>query len=884
MRKERSPHPLASFDRPPRHLGTLFWLHGTESEAELRRTFELAVGSGIGELTLESRPHWDFLGPKWWKDLKLILSWCAEAGIDVYLFDEKWYPSGVAGHTVQKLDPAFLRSSIRLQYVRYRGPLARVSVMLPWTQSPANTILAAYAYPCERGEIDYGRGVPLELARSDSLHMHGILDAIRWDVPKGEWIVCFVIEDRSDNYIDPLHPGAVEAFRERVYESSKIEVGHFFGSTVKGFFFDEPLYYNKEHQVPWGYNLRNRFIAKKGYDPMPYLPALWLSEESPTAASFVYDYYEFLNSEYAETYCRPLYEWCVANGLKYIGHWYEHEASPAQGERYMFHNRTTEGPGDFFKVSRYAHEGGIDVVCNQIIPGHRNRDYWGLPKLGSSAAHIYGLKDDLALSETFGAYGWHLGLRMMKWLTDWQAVKGINHFILHTFNPKWPDLDCPPYFYDGGLNPQWPYFGHYVKYANRLQEVLRGGRHVASLLLLYPGSIGYAGDSVPVEDVQQIMCEHQYDYDLIPEDELVRSVVAENGELRLQRETYRGIVIPGIECITVPLLRKLMTIRDAGVPVFFADRYPSRLIGTEDRSEWEPKLAAFRKMPSVYVTACGADLPSAWKDAAIEPQLAFEGSGRDGLRVLHRIKDGCPVWFVSNESIDEPAEGCMTLPDTGGAQSVVAWEPLTGERWLPPTRTSGSGIGLFVCLPPYRSVVLTTHDGLSDDERASIGRMAPAPYRSAASVASVKPIDPERVRFEWSKGEEHRGLKPWLELDPTFSGTVAYTWSVDVDADLLHSQHRLLLDLGQVEEIAEVEVNGMPIGHSFVPPYRFDVTAAIRPGANAFRVSVTNVVSNRMSVEPQLENAAPNWIKLRNQFSLRREGGLLGPIALELVE
>src|SRR5690242_13582351 len=116
---------MKRFDHPPRHLGALFWLHGTESEAELRHTYELATRAGIGELTLESRPHWDFLGPKWWQELRLILGWCKADVIKVYLFDEKWYPSGVAGNTIQKLHPEFNRLSIGMQYIRYRGPLSQ---------------------------------------------------------------------------------------------------------------------------------------------------------------------------------------------------------------------------------------------------------------------------------------------------------------------------------------------------------------------------------------------------------------------------------------------------------------------------------------------------------------------------------------------------------------------------------------------------------------------------------------------------------------------------------------------------------------------------------------------------------------------------------------
>ncbi|UUZ95160.1 hypothetical protein LJK87_12055 [Paenibacillus sp. P25] len=219
------------FERPPHLLGTLFWLHGTESEAESRHTFDLAVAQGIGEMTFESRPHWDYLGPKWWADLMLLLDWCREAGVSAYLFDEKWYPSGVAGNTIQKLDPAFRRSSLRLQYVRYRGPLARISLMPPWTQHSRSAIVSVSAYPETDEGIDYARRVDLtdRLQRRDSPHMHGIVHGVQWDVPPGDWIVCFVVEDRADNYIDPLHPEAVGAFIERVYESSKTQLGAYFG-------------------------------------------------------------------------------------------------------------------------------------------------------------------------------------------------------------------------------------------------------------------------------------------------------------------------------------------------------------------------------------------------------------------------------------------------------------------------------------------------------------------------------------------------------------------------------------------------------------------------------------------------------------------------------
>lgn len=866
------------FLEPPKLTGTLFWLHGTESPEELRKTFDLAVGSGIGELTLESRPHWDYLGPKWWSDLKLILGWCREAGVSAYLFDEKWYPSGVAGNTIQKLDPAFRRSSIRLQYIRYRGPLNRVSLMPPWTHRSRSVVMSVFAYPMSEGVIGYEQGVDLteRLHRPDSPHMHGIVHGIHWDAPSGEWIVCFVIEDKTDNYIDPLHPGAVQAFIDRVYESSKREVGAYFGNPVRGFFFDEPAYFNHEQEIPWGYELRRRFIEAKGYDPIRFLPALWLKGESKGSEFFIYDYYDFLNKAYADTYCRPIHEWCRNHGLKYIGHWYEHEASPNHGERYMFHERTTEGPGDFFEVSRFADEGGIDVVCNQIIPGHRNRDYWGLPKLASSAAHVYGLKDDLAMSETFGAYGWHLGLRMMKWLTDWQAVRGINHFILHAFNPKWPDLDCPPYFFDGGLNPQWPYFSAYIQYVNRLSYFFREGRHVASLLLLYPGALGYAGESIPIEDVQQVLQENQYDYDLVPQEELLLSRIA-GGRLELRSESYAAVVVPGTEVVTEELLHKLHEVVQSGVPVMFVNRQPARVL--KRKQEAMPR-SPFLSGTGMHLAGSPSDLPELLRHSGISAQLPFEGSGRENLRILHRIRENQCLWMVSNEDVETAVDGWIRLPGEPDVNALYAWEPLTGERWHLRSRISPDTAHereFHLRIPPYRSLILIPS---VLDVQEEVQGPVPASYIGSGQQSGVIDIDSGQIHFDW-QGEARRGLPSWLRLDPSYSGTLAYTWTMEVPPSELEALNRVILDLGQVEEIAEVEVNGTSAGFSFVPPYRFDVTSWLTPGLNRFKVCVTNVVSNLMSMAEVLEDAGPDWKERREQFSIPEDGGLLGPVRLE---
>jgi len=92
-----------------------------------------------------------------------------------------------------------------------------------------------------------------------------------------------------------------------------------------------------------------------------------------------------------------------------------------------------------------------------------------------------------------------------------------------------------------------------------------------------------------------------------------------------------------------------------------------------------------------------------------------------------------------------------------------------------------------------------------------------------------------------------------------FSGTAGYSTSFNVPRDALGDGRRLWLDLGRVEVIASVRVNGHPLGALWKPPFLIDVTDAVRAGENRLEVAVTNLWPNRLIGDEQLpeENAYP---------------------------
>jgi len=79
-----------------------------------------------------------------------------------------------------------------------------------------------------------------------------------------------------------------------------------------------------------------------------------------------------------------------------------------------------------------------------------------------------------------------------------------------------------------------------------------------------------------------------------------------------------------------------------------------------------------------------------------------------------------------------------------------------------------------------------------------------------------------------------------------FSGTATYSKTIRADRSWFRPGQRFFLVLDEVRDIAEVLVNGKPVGLVWAPPYRVDVTSALKPGANEIEIKVTNEWTNRI--------------------------------------
>jgi hypothetical protein len=161
--------------------------------------------------------------------------------------------------------------------------------------------------------------------------------------------------------------------------------------------------------------------------------------------------------------------------------------------------------------------------------------------------------------------------------------------------------------------------------------------------------------------------------------------------------------------------------------------------------------------------------------------------------------------------------------------------------------------------------------------------------RTVESVFKVDLPGVWGVRFPegWGAGAFVRMPKliPWKDVNGTlearaFSGTATY--SMECTLPSLVSDSAVVLDLGRVQSIASVTINGRRLGTLWCEPYRLDVTAALKPGINQIEVEVTDTWFNRLVYDAgQPEANRKTWtINGPSKDAPLRDSGLLGPVSL----
>jgi hypothetical protein len=157
----------------------------------------------------------------------------------------------------------------------------------------------------------------------------------------------------------------------------------------------------------------------------------------------------------------------------------------------------------------------------------------------------------------------------------------------------------------------------------------------------------------------------------------------------------------------------------------------------------------------------------------------------------------------------------------------------------------------------------------------------------------------EMIEGSWKVSfQSDRGAPPSTTLDKLaswsdnpdtgvkyFSGVATYTKTIQAPADWFKPGAHLWIDLGDVRNLADVTVNGKPLGVVWHVPYRVDATSALKPGTNELTIKVANAWVNRLigDQQPGAEKYTFTVIHPYKANSPLQPSGLIGPVQISSV-
>ena len=834
------------------HLMPFFWQHG-EDEATLREYMGVIESGGCRAVCVESRPHPDFCGPKWWADMDVILDEARRRGMQVWILDDSHFPTGFANGAVKTAPLGLHRQSVCANHAVYGGPAAEIMLdvwsMIPPPFTPTN-MMEQYVMPGLIKDVphfDDDQVIAVTAVRKADgavvrLPLPEEGEPLWWKKPEGEWTVWVVGLSRNcgphREYINMLDPASCKLLLDAVYEPHWQHYQADFGKTIAGFFSDEPELGNghiftdenqlgTDQDLPFAATLPPLLRESLGEDWAGQLYLLWANDGEPAETARVrYAYMDAVTRLVRKSFSRQIGDWCRAHGVQYIGHVIEDNNA---------HARTATSLGHYFRGLDGQDMSGIDDIGGQVLPQGEDvpvtgtmgkaRDgefyHYMLGNLAASAAAIEPGKQGRAMCEIFGNYGWAEGVRLEKYLTDHFMVRGVNNFVPHAFSPKpFPDPDCPPHFYAHGHNPQYRHFGELMRYMNRVTTLTSDGVRIAPVAVLYHGEAEWAGKAMLSQKPARALAEAQIEYDCIPcdvfaERDHYKTVLG--NPLRVNTQNYRALVVPYAQFITADFAKAAAELHRMGLPVLFVDGLPAGVCDGDD-SLLEP-LADCRVLGL-------EELVPEMKKLAL-PEAAFSPASTY-LRAMH-YRGECELFFFVNEAA-EGYHGTVTIPYNGPCCWYDPWHntvhPAQGTA-------CGNDLRLKISLEPSQSLIL-----LLDEPDASLltgpvqctGRTLPLEGWRQSVCAGI-----DYPRFE---NEEPVSLPDHLaEEQPAFSGFVRYESAFE-----LLSEGKVTLEITDAYEGVEVFVNGQSAGIQIVPPFRYDLTALVKPGRNTLTIEVATTL------------------------------------------
>nr|WP_298894725.1 glycosyl hydrolase [uncultured Altererythrobacter sp.] len=442
-----------------------------------------------------------------------------------------------------------------------------------------------------------------------------------------------------------------------------------------------------------------------------------------------------------------------------------------------------------------------------------------------SAARMYG--KPIAAAEAFTATwddNWNFSPAFGKKWGDRAWVAGVNQFFFHRFAHQANTHVMPGMTMNrwgshfDRTQPWWDQGGRaWFTYMARGQHMLRQGHAVVDVAMI-------VGSDSPVE---------------CPE-----------------KSTAAGVLPAGVEfdCIDTPTLLDRGKFEDGAFVLPNGASYRMLWWPHENspRAQEQARLHEARTAGLVVAQAHLGDEPAAvFKDAGLQSRLAANG---DLPSFTHRRTDDADIFFVFN---DADSSRTFDLCFRVGGIAAEEWIPVSGKMRSIEGQVQADGCSqISLDMAAYESRFLVFSD--------TIEFSSPIAKIETETSTTAIPLSDWTLSFDPAYGTagilRNVALFDWSTSDDPeirhYSGKATYRNSFEVSAKDLSGRGKVILDLGHVEAVATVRLNGAEIGTLWTAPYSLDISSALRPGANQIEIEVANLWVNRLIGDASLPDTS----------------------------
>ena len=621
--------------------------------------------------------------------------------------------------------------------------------------------------------------------------------------------------------VDCTSASVIDSFISNTYEKYRERLGDMFGKGISLIFTDEPGV-SRNALPKGGFDI---FYERFGYDLRDYIYVVDDYGEKAVTDEEIRARIDF-GTMNGDLFCKNnfghLADWCEAAGIAYGGH--------ISGENRIYGGMTS-GCFSMLRALSKMHVPGIDVIWEQIRYPYGTRspldeesyDMSFFPRIATSAARQTG--KNLALTETYSIYGEAITPDEMKYVSNYQAIRGIN--IFNFLNLSYSTERCAPLMMRPSFIKEKPGFynlRHINEYYARLSYLLRLGEAEGDTALYMPcrdywadpKSCDKAIDSFSL--LGKELEEKNIPFDII-DDFTVRDAEQTEAGLKIGDALYKNVVIPSAKYIDDDVLAIMKKYEGEGAPTY-----------------------------------------------------SFKSSA---LRVLTRKLDTGRLWFVFNEGEAPVCEAISfeksPLYSAGDLDNMKIYEiDLSSGEMYAETKSPEMKLlcGDIVCY----LVTSEDHETVSKegDEILKIEALVPFSY--------------DRFNIDYYKisSSYHEGAPI---IDESFSGTVHCRAEYSFDrAPKKNERYRIKLIDTAVS--AEVKIDGKSVCTLGMSPMQAVVMGSAFKKSGIIEVSISNTASNEVVAKHDVIHSHPKaevgvYVDRMEIFENRRPELKIGSLVIE---